>query len=38
MVEKVEKVKEEVGEEVEAEMSEIVASGIDQVLERVFLI
>ena len=38
MVEKVEKVKEEVGEEVEAEMSEIVASGIDQVRERVFLI
>ena len=37
MVEKVEEV-EEVGEEVEAEMSEIVASGIDQVLIRVFLI
>ena len=34
MVEKVE----EVGEEVEAELSESVASGIDQVRERVFLI
>ena len=35
---KVERVVEKVGEEVEAEMSESVASGIDQVRERVFLI
>ena len=37
MLEKVEEV-EEAGAEVEAEMSESVASGIDQVGERVFLI
>ena len=35
---KVEEMVEKVGEEVEAEMSESVASGIDQVGERVFLI
>ena len=38
VVEKAEEMMEKVGEEVEAEMSESVASGIDQVRESFFLI